>query len=209
MSLEAWLTYVATVTILVLSPGPSVLLATTRALEHGAARSFATIAGDLSANALQIVAAVLGLGAVIASSPAALELVRWGGVLYLAFLGIKLTFSSAREDHDAGRPVRGGGFRGDDDRTIRRLYLEGFGVSIANPKAVVFFAALFPSFLDSEVTMIRQLLVLGLTYLVLDGSALALWTSAARRLQQLWPDHRVTRLPGVLLLAASIGLAIK
>lgn len=204
MSLETWLAYVASVSVLVLLPGPSVLLAATRALEHGTGKSLATVAGDLSANALQMLAAGAGLGVLVAGSPAALETVRWLGVAYLAFLGARLSCAPAA----AG--ARGLSGSGDGpSRTTRGLYLEGFGVSIANPKAVVFFAALFPAFLADDASIGRQLLILGLTFVALDASALTLWASAARRLRRIQPGVGVARLGGALLLVASLGLALK
>lgn len=202
MSLDAWLAYAATVSVLVLLPGPSVLLAATRALEHGFPRSLATVSGDLSANVLQMLAAGSGLGAVVAGSPRTLDALRWLGVSYLAFLGVRLCRARAETD---SRPLRSGA-----GHTARRLYLEAFGVSIANPKAVLFFAALFPAFLAGDNPIPRQLLVLGLTFVALDGSALALWGLAARRLRsRRQPSVWVARFSGLLLLAASVGLAAK
>ena len=90
MNVDLWLAFVATVVVVVLIPGPSVLLVAAHSATHGFRPTLATIGGDLSANALQMVAATMGLGLVLQISPATFRLMKWAGVVYLLFLGIRL-----------------------------------------------------------------------------------------------------------------------
>ncbi|MGB5560568.1 MAG: LysE family translocator [Paracoccaceae bacterium] len=183
-------------------PDTSQLLIVSNSLRHGLRRSLATVAGDLSANVLQMTAAAFGLTALIATSADALWLVKWLGVAYLAWIGLQLMFRSdgAGKGNPAAKPQP------------RHLFRQGFLTSSANPYAVVFFGALFPQFIDPTLAIVPQLLILGATYLVVDGITLILWGWAAERtvgrIRSL-SGPRITRVSGALMLAAAALLASK
>ena len=88
MTMQIWLTYIVTVLVLMSTPGPSQLLMLSNSASHGFRRSLATAAGDLSANALQMLASGLGLAVIIAASGQALLVIKWLGVAYLIWLGL-------------------------------------------------------------------------------------------------------------------------
>ena len=88
MELTTWFSFVATVTILVITPGPSVLLATANSMKHGSAKTIGTILGDLSANLCQIILASIGLASIVISSGSIFQIVKWCGVAYLVYMGI-------------------------------------------------------------------------------------------------------------------------
>ncbi len=161
MQIETWTLYVLTVLALMSTPGPSQLLMLTNSGVHGFQRSLSTAAGDLSANALQMLAAGLGLAAIIAASATALTVIKWAGVAYLIWLGIRM-IRRASPDDTVGSAER-------KRASLRTLWLQGFLTSAANPKAVVFFAALFPQFITSEAAFWPQFLILSATYIVMDG----------------------------------------
>ena len=183
-------------------PDTSQLLIISNSLRHGMRRSMATVAGDLTANSLQMTAAAFGLTAVIAASADALVIVKWLGVAYLAWIGLTLMLRKPTDPGPAGRPGTGSA----------ALFRQGFLTSAANPYAVVFFAALFPQFIDPAAAIWPQVLVLGVTYLVIDGLILILWgwmatrtLSRVRRLTGVW----LNRISGALMIAAAALLATK
>ncbi|MCK5934001.1 MAG: LysE family translocator [Fulvimarina manganoxydans] len=171
MSMNVWLIYVATVLALMSTPGPSQLLMLANSGAHGLRRSLSTAAGDLSANLLQMLAAGFGLAAIIAASGTALAVIKWAGVAYLIWLGLRMI--------RGGRPDRGGIEEGRPNATLSKLYMQGFLTSAANPKAVVFFAALFPQFISADHAFWPQFIVLSATYLVMDGLFLSLYGASA------------------------------
>lgn len=172
MSLESYLTYLAVVLVFFATPpDTSQLLVMSNSLRHGVRRSVATIAGDLSANAIQMTAAAFGLAAIITASAYVFELVKWVGVLYLAFLGLRLVLAGPEQERAPTSPAR---------QRIA-LFRQGFVTSSANPFAIVFFAALFPQFLDRSAEIWSQLALLGGTYLLVDGLVLLLWGTIAVR----------------------------
>ena len=98
MTLDTWTLYVATVLALMSTPGPSQLLMLSNSATHGFRRALFTAAGDLSANALQMLAAGLGLAAIIAASGAALTVIKWAGVVYLIWLGVRMILRAQPDD---------------------------------------------------------------------------------------------------------------
>ena len=92
MTLETWTIYVAAVLALMITPGPSQLLMLSNSAAHGFRRSLATAVGDLTANACQMLAAGLGLAAILAATENALLIVKWLGVAYLIWLGVRMIY---------------------------------------------------------------------------------------------------------------------
>ena len=200
MSLETYLIYLGVLAaFFVTPPDTSQLLIISNSLRHGLRRSLATIAGDLSANAVQMTLAAFGLTAIIATSADALWIIKWLGVAYLVWIGLKLVLSKAEMSHPEA--AKGG-----------RLFRQGFLTSSANPYAVVFFGALFPQFIDTSAPVLPQLLILGVTYLIVDGLILLLWGWTAVRtlgriksLTGIW----INRVSGALMIGAAVLLGLK
>lgn len=203
MTVDLWLAYVVTVLALMSTPGPSHLLMLSNAMAHGFGRSTATAAGDLSANVLQILAAGFGLAALLVASQSAFAVVKWAGVAYLVWLGVRQIRRSFRPLGELAHARRA---------SLRALWLQGFVTSAANPKAVVFFAALFPQFLDAQAPLGPQLAVLGATYVALDGAFLASYGLGAgylgRHLSGRWRAW-ADRLSGAGLIVAAVLLSLK
>ncbi len=200
VTLETYLLYLGVLAAFFLTPpDTSQLLIVSNSLRHGLRRSLATVAGDLSANAVQMTLAAFGLTAVIAANADVLWIVKWAGVAYLVWIGLRLMLTRG-----GGEPP-GAAARG-------RLFRQGFVTSSANPYAVVFFGALFPQFIDTGAAILPQLVILGGTYLVVDGIVLLLWGWAARRtlgriraLSDVW----INRVSGALMMGAAVLLGIK
>ena len=170
MTLETWLLYVSTVLVLMSTPGPSHLLMLSVSISNGFRRSLATAIGDLTANAIQMTLAGMGLAAVLTASQLWFTVVKWLGVAYLGWIGIRLILESFRDD-----PAR----EQMQPAPETTLWLRGFVTSAANPKAIVFFAALFPQFLDPAYPLAWQVLLLGTTYVVIDGLFLVTYGKGA------------------------------
>ncbi len=203
MTFELWLAYVATVLVLMSTPGPSYLLMLSTSLSNGFLRSTATAAGDLSANVLQMLAAGLGLAALLATSENAFAFIKWAGVAYLVWLGARKIVRSFQAS-DGLVEIR--------PRSPRRLWLRGFVTSATNPKPIVFFAALFPQFLREPSNFWFEMLVLGVTYLTIDGVFLCVYGAGAgwlgarlRGPARTWVD----RAAGGGLIAAAVLLGLK
>lgn len=203
MNFEIWLLYVATVLLFMVSPGPSHLLMVSVGMANGFQKSLATAAGDLSANAIQIALAGFGLAAVVTSSQYGFALIKWAGVAYLVWIGIKTIQSSFNQPSNPSI---------NQPSAILNLWLRGFITSAANPKAVVFFAALFPQFLNPTYSLALQVFVLGITYIVIDGLFLLFYGFSSSWLaQKLHNKYHalINRISGFGLIATAILLGFK
>ncbi|NND82395.1 MAG: LysE family translocator [Gammaproteobacteria bacterium] len=202
MDLALWWLYAGTVLIFMLTPGPSHLLMLSNSLNVGWRRSLATAVGDLSANMLQMTAAALGLAGLIREFQNSFLFIKWLGVAYLVYLGLRLWLfhEPARAPESSRQP------------SSNSLFLQGFITSAVNPKAVVFFAALFPLFIQPAQPLLPQFIVLSLTYIFIDGVFLCGYGWFAerfgRRSAQL-AGGQLRRVSGALLIAAAILLGLK
>ena len=201
--METYLIYLVAVAVFFATPpDTSQLLTISNSIRHGLRRSIYTIAGDLTANCLQMTAAAFGLAAIIATSANAFIWIKWLGVAYLAWIGLQLMFSK-----DQGSEVSA-----NISSTSFRLFHQGFITSMANPFAVVFFGALFPQFIDPALPVLPQLFILGFTYILVDGAILLLWgwlgIRAAASLKN-YSYGMINKVCGGLMIAAAGLLASK
>jgi homoserine/homoserine lactone efflux protein len=143
MNWTLWWLFVPTETALCLTPGPAVLLVLATALRRGATRSIFSNLGILSANTTYFALSATSVGALLLTSYRIFFLVKWIGAGYLVYLGLKALL--AKSPVLAGPPDQLG-----RDRSAARLFLDGFLLQISNPKALVFFAALLPQFIDAR-----------------------------------------------------------
>lgn len=201
MTVETWITYLAMVVIIMITPGPSQLLMLSNSMSNGFRRSLATAAGDLSANLLQMAAASLGLASLIHSSSEFFVAVKWAGVAYLIYLGLR---SFKKTDKESGS-LR-------SRKSLHSLYWQGFMTSAANPKTIVFFAALFPQFISLSEPLFPQFLILSTTYLAMDGLFLAFYGKFSQLILKKMGTSLgkyMNEISGSLLIGAALLLGMK
>lgn len=203
MTLDVWLLYIGTILLFMSTPGPSHLLMISVSMSNGFKRSLATAAGDLTANVIQILLAGFGLAAIVMSSRYGFAIVKWLGVAYLAWIGVRTILASFK-NHDETQPI--------PKASLSNLWLRGFITSAANPKAVVFFAALFPQFIDPQQPVFLQILLLGSTYIVVDGLFLTSYGKGASWIAERISAHFknwIERVSGVGLIITAILLGLR
>ena len=205
MTLATWALFMLTETALCLTPGPAVLFVVSQALKRGSLRSLWANAGILSGNAFYFALSATGIGALLLASHGLFVGVKWLGAAYLIYLGVK-TFVDRGLVSNAGRekPALA-------DGSGSRLLLRGFAVQAANPKALVFFTALLPQFINPGAPVGIQLLILGISSLFVEFLVLAGYGLLAGRASSFARQPRfaraANRVSGGLLIAAGAGLA--
>ncbi|NDW54129.1 LysE family translocator [Aliiroseovarius sp. PrR006] len=204
MTFDSWTLYIGTVLALMITPGPSQLLMMSNSGAHGFRRALSTASGDLFANVLHMLAAGLGLAVLIAASATALAVIKWVGVAYLLWLGVRM-FLRAKTDGIGAPSARA-------SVSLYALWMQGFLTSAANPKAVMFFAALFPQFISADSAFWPQFLILSATYIIMDGMFLSVYglgaswiASRFKGSAKLWVD----RVGGGFMVLAAILLGFK
>ena len=198
MTLSTYLLYVAAVALLIATPGPTMLMCMTNALNHGPRRAMTSVAGSVSAVLIVMLLLAMGLGALLAASETAFTTAKFIGAAYLIWLGIKTFRSDA-----SALAVQGGEAGATSGSAPRRsFYLQGLLVGASNPKAVLFFAAFFPQFLNPAAPMAPQFAILALTFMAFEFTVLTTCALSVSRLapllRQSGPVRWVNRICGGL-----------
>ena len=195
----------ATETALCLTPGPAVLFVVSQGLSYGAARSLWANFGILAANALYFVLSALGLGAVLLTSHSVFLLIRWAGAAYLIFLGLRTFLGKGEAFAEFPAPAVKTGLG-------RRLLLRGVVLQAVNPKSLIFFTALLPQFIDPKGPVGWQVLILGVSSVVVEFFVLCGYGLFAGRAAGLAKEPRyarlTNRLAGACLILAATGVAL-
>ena len=198
MTLSTYLLYVAAVALLIATPGPTMLMCMTNALNHGPRRAMTSVAGSVSAVLVVMALSAMGLGALLAASETAFTSAKFIGAAYLVWLGIKTFRSDASALAVEGSPAADAPAR----NTGRSFYLQGLLVGASNPKAVLFFAAFFPQFLNPSAPMAPQFAILALTFMAFEFAVLTTCALSVSRLapmlRQSGPVRWINRICGGL-----------
>src|SRR5690242_19526868 len=171
MSVELYVAFVVATTILVLIPGPNVTLIVANSIAYGSRYAITTVAGTSSAMLVQLALTLLGMTSAMAALADWFEWLRWVGVAYLMWLGLA---------HWRRRP-EALSHRAAPRVAVRRMFWQGFGVSLTNPKTLLFYAAFFPQFVDVKADPLPQFLLLASTFLLIAVSLDSSWCLLAGR----------------------------
>jgi len=206
MTLQTWLWFCATETVLCLMPGPAVLFVLATALRRGFASATVAAAGILAGNTFYFALSASGIAAVIVTSHTLFRALKWAGAAYLVWLGLRMLVSRAAERSAAAHgssPQRLSGSAG-------RLFGRAFIVQAANPKALVFFIALLPQFINPAASVPWQILVLGISSAAIEFTVLSLYAAVAARARSMagaQVSGAVERIGGAALIAVGARLA--
>ena len=197
MDLTTFLLFVATTFVVILTPGPAAIAVTSLAAGNGLSRGLFVIAGVACANTVFFALSALGISAMIIASDTLFMLIKWIGVGYLIYLGL-----GAITGKSTTLTVRPG-----DERPATHLFSRGFVVEFANPKALLYFAAILPQFLDTAAPIAPQIAIMGATTLVLDCLVYTIYAALGHGISRSGIPGRVVRVldrcaGGALLFAA-------
>ncbi|HEY9332167.1 MAG TPA: LysE family translocator [Streptomyces sp.] len=168
VSTDRLLAFAAMSFLLIVIPGPSVLFVIGRALAQGRRAALMTVAGNTTGAFLLVVAVALGVGAIVERSVLVFTVLKLAGAAYLVYLGVKAWRQrGSLQDAFTGEKTGRGGLR---------TFWDGFAVGVANPKTMVFFAAVLPQFVDRAQGHIAvQMLLLGLVFNIIALASDSLW----------------------------------
>ena len=200
MHLDLYLGFMLASTVLILIPGPNVSLIVANSIAHGTRYGLLTVLGTSSAIVVQLALTALGLTATLGMLAGWFEWIRWIGVAYLLYLGIR-QWMAAPVDLTRTPP---------QPRSIRAITLRGFLISLTNPKTLLFYGAFFPQFLARDVPIGPQVAVLSLTFLAIAVGLDCGWALLAGRVRGVLAmrGRLRNRLSGGCLIGAGIGLAL-
>lgn len=199
-----YLTFMGVMGIMAITPGPANVFAIATGAEKGKGAALLGVAGMNTATLVWFAAAALGLGALILAFPKAFRLVAYAGAAYVAWLGVKSILGAFRPEHALGHgPARLG----------KSAFRDGFAVQISNPKAVLFFTAVLPPFLDPHRPLPVQLGAFALATIGFDVLAMSAYGLGGAALARRMSEPRFRRgfqiAVGLLLIAAATLMATR
>ena len=201
MNWETWIAFTLLEIMLCLVPGPAVLFVLGQGVAQGPRAAVAASVGILAANTGYFAVSATGLGALLLASYGVFFAVKWLGVGYLVWLGLRALLARPR-DLAVARARPAGAWR-----VLRR----GFLVQAANPKTILFFGALLPQFIDPSGGVVAQILILGATSVAVEFAVLMLYGGLAGRIRRMATNPATLvwlyRAAGGLLIAAGLGMA--
>ncbi len=199
MSFEIWLAFVAASAVVVIIPGPTVLLVVSYALGQGWRAALPMAIGVALGDFTAMTLSLLGIGALLMTSATVFTLVKWAGAAYLVYLGIKL--------------FRAGGTLEAEPRSASapglKMLAHAWLVTSLNPKGILFFVAFFPHFVNPSAPFLPQVLILQATFLVMATANAFAYAAFASRARGLVRNDRliaaVNKAGGAVLIGAGVA----
>ncbi len=206
MTLEFLFIYSVTIFVASIVPGPSMLLALTHGMKYGAKRTIASALGNVSVTLLQAAVSITGLGAILLASESLFNVIKWAGAAYLIFMGISMwcsndfKVSEQTESHSSPKVP------------LRKMYMQAAFVTAGNPKAIVFFTAIFPQFIDPNAAYIPQFGMLMGTGVFIAFGCFMIYAISGQKIVALFTKATIgkyiNKVVGGTFVGAGIGLAL-
>lgn len=171
MTLSTWLAFLAASWLISLSPGAGAISSMSAGMRYGYRKGLWNILGLQAGIVLLVGIVAMGLGAILAASALAFNLIKWFGVAYLVWLGIQQWRAEAK-------PLQVGE---EAAHTPRQLFVQGFLVNASNPKGIIFMLAVLPQFIDQNAPQFMQYLICIATLILTDIVVMSGYTLLAAR----------------------------
>lgn len=204
MEFHVWLAFASASILLLLIPGPTVLLVLSYAISQGRRTALATVAGVGLGDFIAMSASLAGLGALVMTSATLFTILKWVGALYLIYLGVRMLMGAGKAtgvDLDKAEAA-----------SSRTVFLHATAVTALNPKSIAFFIAFVPQFVTAEAALLPQFAILIATFIglaVINVLAYAfLADELKRRLAGPALIRLLTRMGGGALIAMGVATAM-
>ncbi len=184
MSLEMWIAFVIAAMIVLVIPGPTILLVISQSISHGRRAVVPLVTGVTLGDFTAMTLSLLGLGAILAASATLFSVLKFIGAVYLICLGIKLWRSNPGQ-HEISLA--------DTKASNSSLFKSTFVVTALNPKSIAFFVVFLPQFINPKSQTVLQLLILGTTFLLLASINATLYAVFAGHLRDTMKSSKVRR----------------
>jgi homoserine/homoserine lactone efflux protein len=199
MSIEVYLTYLVACILITIIPGPTVTLIIANSLTHGTRAGLLNVAGTQLGLLIMLGVLLVGLSSVIATMGVWFDWVRIAGAIYLVWLGWKLLRANSGFGNVGRTPKPRGGF-----------FLQGFLVLMSNPKALLWFGAFIPQFVNPDGNYVGQIVLLGLTAMATAAATDGAYAILGGRAGHIMSAQRIrlaSQLSGLFLIGGGVWLA--
>ena len=174
MDISTWLLFMGVAIVAVISPGPAILLSISNSIRFGVSKVVLSSFGNICGLLILSTAAIFGLGAILKTSTTLFLVIKLIGAAYLIYLGIrqwrsKTNFFEGIEEESTQL------------KSNKRFFVEGFLIAVTNPKAILFFTALFPQFINMQASLVSQFLIMTFTFMAISFVALTTYGLLAKK----------------------------
>lgn len=203
MEIDKYIAFVTIITVLLLSPGPSVLLSINNGVKYGMKLAAVGVIGNVIAFQILIILSATGVGATLATSNTFFAALKTLGAVYLVYLGFKLWFTpiSAKA---------AGEIYSIQHNSQLNIFKQAFFVTASNPKALIFVSALLPQFIDTNEALLTQTIILAITAAVIHFTIYMSYTILSSRASSFLENDRNRRLfnkgSGLIFVAFAVAL---
>ncbi len=206
MNIEFWLLYVSVVFMASIIPGPSMLLALTHGVRYGYKKSISTALGNTLASIIQAIIAISGLSIIFTTSGILFEIIKYIGAIYLIYIGIML-FKTPTQNMLNIDNIN------EDNTSVFSLFSQAFFIAIGNPKAIIFFTALFPQFISANDTPLFQYILMTITLGLIAFACMMIYSIAGDKanifLRTSTLGKYLNKITGGIFISAGCGVALK
>jgi len=203
MNFDSWIAFIVATAIVTSLPGPTMLLVMGHAMVSGSKKTLITISGVILADCILLCLTLIGVGAVVYSSAVAFNFMKWLGVAYLIYIGVK-------QCREKPFPMEEGVTRS-MVVSPKRMFLQGVLATLLNPKLIGFFMAFLPQFISAEQSMAPQAAVLVSTFLAVVFIILSGYSLLAGQMRKCLKHPRalvmMNRTSGATLIGAGLMTA--
>jgi len=185
MTIQSWLMYLMLVIIATSTPGPAVLFIMTNSTLHGYRKSVFAAFGNIAGLFCLGIIAVTGLGSILSTSEIIFNIIKYAGAVYLIYLGFKLIFQKGIDFSTIQNQIIS------TEIASSKIFVQGLGIALSNPKAIVFLTALFPQFINTKEALIPQFSILIAILMIFSFSFLMSYALLAHK-AKIWltkPDR--------------------
>ena len=170
---ENYFLYLQIILFLFITPGSPRVLIVSYSMTYGVKKSVWTAFGDITANSIQMIVVTFIIGSVLLAYPQIMIIMKWLGVIYLTYLAYELFRAKVKNFSSSNEKIA---------KTKMSFFRDGFLVAGLSPKALIFFGAIFPNFMNFEGNYISQFIILSITYVVLDFTTLMIYGLGAQKI---------------------------
>lgn len=205
MSFNFVLLFSMTVFVASIIPGPSMLLALTHGMQYGAKRTIASAMGNVTVTLIQASVSIAGLGTILIASETTFQIIKWAGAAYLIYMGIRMLCSSnmSLSPNELNHTNKW--------NSLKKMYLQAAFVTAGNPKAILFFTAVFPQFIDPNAAYLSQFCILISICAFIAFNCFMIYAIGGQKIVSLLSKATIgkyiKRVIGSTFIGAGIGLA--
>ena len=202
MDIELYLIFLVTTVMLILVPGPAAITIAAQGASYSPNKAFLGVLGVASADVIFFALSATGIASLILTSNLLFSIIKWFGVAYLLYLGVTALFSKSGAIKINKKAAK---------RNHTKLFSQGLIVQLANPKALIYFSALLPQFVDPDGAIVFQMFLMGSSCLIADLLVYSLFShigdNLARQKMKTWVINLINKAAGITLIATGIKMA--